>query len=314
MSRPVGSSNSAMGALEATIAMRYTLSTGAAAGQFLADLAGRRLVGSRCSGCARVMVPAQDFCGRCHSVSGTDLVEVPPTGVLTAITRTPTEVLAFVRLDGADTDLLHRIVPADDRTLGIGDRVVAVWAQEPTGTVLDLPGFRASDDPPPASAVRPLERPADPVPERPDAIELNYHHAYGAFYGRLFDELGSYRRIVGTRCPECSAVLLPPREWCDVCHVRTIAWADVADTGVLKAFSVIYLEFVGQLRPPPYIYAEIVLDGASTKLIHMLGGIDPDDAAAVLRPGMKVRAVWKDAALASGTLEDIAHFELVPEQ
>jgi uncharacterized OB-fold protein len=76
---------------------------------------------------------------------------------------------------------------------------------------------------------------------------------------------------------------------------------------------VIHLEFVGQLRPPPYIYAEIVLDGASTKLIHMLGGIEPDEAPQRLRPGMKVRAVWRDASQAQGTLEDISHFELAEE-
>jgi uncharacterized OB-fold protein len=157
--------------------------------------------------------------------------------------------------------------------------------------------------------VQAFEAEAEPLPERPDSIELHYRHAYGPFYGRLFDELGSYRRIVGSRCPRCTSVMLPPREWCDVCHVRTTAWADVSDTGTLKAFSVIHLEFVGQLRPPPYVYAEIVLDGASTKVIHTLGGVDPVEAPLMLRPGMRVRAVWKDTAEARGTLSDISHFE-----
>jgi uncharacterized protein len=311
MSGTAISSKTAMDALDATIAMPYTLTAGPAAGRFLAELAGRRLVGSRCPDCARVVVPAQDFCGRCHGASGSELVEVPASGVVTAVTSTPSGTLCFVRLDGTDADFLHRIVgdpPA------IGDRVQAVWADgERAGTILDLAGFRAGGSPAATGALGPLVGSADPLPERPDAIELRYRHSYGPYYGRLFDELGGYQRIVGSRCPSCSSVMLPPREWCDVCHVRTTAWADVADTGVLKAFSVIHLEFVGQLRAPPYIYAEIVLDGASTKLIHMLGGVDPEEAPRTLRPGMKVRAVWKDAEDAKGTLEDISHFELVGE-
>jgi uncharacterized OB-fold protein len=303
--------NQGMGALDATIAMPYTLTTGPAAGQFLAELASRRIVGSRCPDCARIVVPAQDFCGRCHAASGGHLVEVPATGIVSAVTSTPSRTLCFVRLDGTDADFLHRIVgdaPA------IGARVEAVWTDgEPTGTILDIAGFRAGAGEGASSSVSELKPSVAPLPERPDSIELNYKHSYGPYYGRLFDELGAYRRIVGSRCPSCSAVLLPPREWCDVCHVRTTAWADVADTGVLKAFSVIHLEFVGQLRSPPYIYAEIVLDGASTKLIHMLEGVDPDEAPRLLRPGMKVRAVWKDSEQAVGTLADISRFEPADE-
>lgn len=304
------SNNEAIGALDATIAMQYTLSTGPAAGRFLAELGQQRIVGSRCPECARIVAPAQDFCGRCHAACGEDLVEVPASGVLTAVTRTPDQVLCLVRLDGTDADFLHRIVGEPP---AIGTRVEAVWADgEPSGTILDLAGFRSGADGD-ARAVTSYAPAVEPLPERPDSIELKYRHSYGPYYGRLFDELGAHRRIMGSRCPSCSAVMLPPREWCDVCHVRTTAWADVADVGELKAFSVIHLEFVGQLRKPPYIYAEIVLDGASTKLIHMLDGVDPHDAPRLLRPGMKVRAVWKDPDQAVGTLQDISHFEPVDD-
>ena len=66
--------------------------------------------------------------------------------------------------------------------------------------------------------------------------------------------------------------------------VRTERWVDVSDTGVLKAFSIIHLKFVGQTREPPYVYAEIILDGAATRLIHTIGGIDVEKAAETLRP------------------------------
>ncbi|QEC46496.1 hypothetical protein FSW04_02145 [Baekduia soli] len=299
------------GALDATIAMPYTLTAGPAAGQFLAELAARRIVGSRCAGCARVMVPAQDFCGRCGGAAGEDLVVVAPTGVLTAITHAGQDTLVFVRLDGAGADLLHRLVGATGEE-AIGTRVEAVWADEPAGGMLDLAGFRAAEAPEEPAAIAPLTGGAERIVQLDESMELHYRHAYGPYYGRLFDELGARRRIMGVRCPSCQAVLVPPRPRCDVCHVKTATWVDVQDTGTLKAFSVIHLAFVGQRREPPYIYAEIVLDGASTKLIHMLSGVDIDTAPQTLRPGARVRAVWNDDADPTGTLQDILHFELLP--
>jgi uncharacterized OB-fold protein len=79
---------------------------------------------------------------------------------------------------------------------------------------------------------------------------------------------------------------------------------------VIKAFSIIHLEFVGQTREPPYVYAEIVLDGAATRLIHAVGGIEVEEAMEKLSPGTPVRAVWKDSDPV-GTLEDILYFEPV---
>lgn len=300
----------ALDPLAATIAMPYTLTTGPAAAQFLAELGRQRILGSRCADCARVMVPAQDFCGRCGGAAGDDFVVVTGVGTVTALTRTADAVLVFVRLDGADSDLLHRLVDGPSE-IRIGSRVEAVWSEEPSGSMLDLTGFRPAGEAGSGdSAPQPLRDPSEPIPQRDAALELQYRHAYGPYYGRLFDELGTHRRILGVRCPKCEAVLVPPRPYCDVCHVRTSTWADVQDTGVLKAFSVIHLAFVGQRQEPPYIYAEVQLDGASTKLIHMLGGVDAEEAPQRLKPGMRVRAVWNDEAEPTGTLEDILHFEL----
>lgn len=295
-------------ALHASLNLPYTLSAGKAAGTFLAELANHRIVGSRCHDCAEVLVPAQDFCGTC-SAELSELVEVPGTGTLQGFTAFEGGVLGLVRLDGTGTDFLHRILDAPLDSLSIGQRVAVRWADEAQGSVLDLAGFvpseaGAADD----ATVTPLVSETEPLAERPYQLELHYNHAYGPYYGRLFDELAADRRILGTSCPQCKSVLVPPRELCDVCYVRTERWVDVADTGVLKAFSIIHLKFVGQTREPPYVYAEIVLDGAATRLIHTIGGIDVAKAADTLQPGMKVRAVWKDDK-PTGTLEDVLHFE-----
>lgn len=297
-------------ALSASIDLPYDLTVGRATGRFLAELANRRIVGSRCDSCERVLVPAQDFCSRCGTANSS-FVEVPEVGTVSGFTRTHAGTLGLIRLDGADTDLVHRLLDVELEDLSIGQRVRASWADEPEGQMLDLSGFELADG---AEQGQLSEYTADtdPIEEQPYELHLDYQHAYGPFYGRLFDELATSRRILGVRCPECRRVLLPPREYCDECYVPTDIWVDLPDTGELKAFSVIHLEFVGQKYDPPYVYAEIVLDGASTRLIHVIGGIDVEKAPELLSPGMRVRAVWRDDVRV-GTLEDITHFEPITE-
>lgn len=294
--------------LETTLTLPYTLTTGRAAGSFLAELANQHILGSRCDECARVMTPPQDYCPRCGAPAGA-FVQMPEQGTVTAVTRTESATLAFIRLDGSDTDLLHRIA-AGDGELAVGVRVRAVWAETPTGSVLDLDHFTtdgATDEVGTSTEVGEITA----IEELPYALSLDYRHSYGPHYGRLFDELASHRRILGSKCPSCHNVLVPPREICDVCYVRTAQHVDVADTGVLQAFSVIEMEFVGQTRKPPYVYAEIVLDGSATRLIHTMAGFDVARASELLDIGMPVRAVWKDAADCRGTLADIDYFEPV---
>jgi hypothetical protein len=105
-------------------------------------------------------------------------------------------------------------------------------------------------------------------------------------------------------------VLVPPRPLCEKCYVPTRQWVDLPDTGVVQGCSVVHIEFMGQRVPPPYVYAEIVLDGASTRLIHTVGGLSAEDArAGGVRPGTQVRAVWSDRR--TGSLTDIDYFAVV---
>lgn len=295
------------------ITLPYKLTAGRAASVFLAELANKRIVGTQCGGCGRVLVPAQDFCGTCGEEIGS-FVEVPAWGTLTAFTETKVGVLALIRLQGADSEFAHRMIGVSAADLKIGDSVLVKWAETPEGGVLDIEGFEPGEGTAVGDnrGIEPFEPEAEPIPEKPYRLELNYEHSYGPYYGRLFDEIATGRRIQGVRCPSCENVLVPPREYCDICFVRTAEWVDVADTGVLQAYSVIHLEFVGQLREPPYIYAEIILDGSATRLIHVIGGIAADDAPAQLEPGARVRAVWSDEE-PRGTLEDILHFEVIAD-
>lgn len=292
--------------LESSISLPYTLTTGAAVGSFLAELANRRILGSRCESCKIVIAPAQDYCSRCGSATN-DFLEMPDTGTVTAITRTEVAALVFIRLDGADTQLLHRLANTDS-DVSVGTRVRAVWSAAPGQSILDIDHFeKFKGDVNTDTLIESTN--IEPIAELPYSMSLDYRHSFGRHYGRLFDELASRRRILGSLCPNCRNVLVPPREVCDLCFVRTESYVDVADTGILQAFSIIHLEFVGQTRQPPYVYAEVVLDGSATRLIHTMGGFDVADAKELLTVGMPVRAVWKDPADCVGTLNDINYFE-----
>jgi uncharacterized protein len=294
--------------LKASIELPYTLTTGHVVGAFIAALESEKILGSRCTKCERTAVPAQDFCVGCGG-SNDEFVHLPHNGTVTAITRTPDSVLAVIQIDGADTSLVHRIV-GETESVAVGSRVTASWNSEVKQNFLALDGFTLGEST--VTAVEPvtIEESSQTIPY---AMKLDYEHSYGPHYGRMFDELASTRRIVGSKCHACKNVLVPPRGMCELCYLPTTQTVDVSDEGRLQAFSVIHLEFVGQTRKPPYVYAEIVLDGASTRLIHNIDGIDMATAKETLSIGMKVKAVWKKPEDCIGTLDDIDHFIPVVE-
>lgn len=293
--------------MAAQIKMPYTLTPGRATGIFLAELAGRRLIGSRHGD--EVIVPAQDFSGSTGEPASS-FVEVAPVGTVQAFTTSADGTLAVILVDGSSVPFVHKLLDSDLKALKVGARVEAVWADAPTGGVLDLASFAPLGS---AETFEPMDDPADlaaPLKQVDYTMTLDYRHAYGQYYGTLFDGVKDGRRIRGVKCSECRRLLLPPRAVCDVCFAPTAEWVDVQAIGTVQASSVVHIEFIGQRLTPPYVYAEIVLDGTSTRLIHMVGGVDPAMAQTAAAPGARVRAVWSDRH--TGSLADIDHFELLP--
>jgi uncharacterized OB-fold protein len=131
----------------------YTAGTG---GQifFHALKAQGKLIGTRCSPCAQVYVPARSFCERCFAEL-TEQVEVKRTGRLVSYTicnvdrdgarlQRP-ESLALVQLEGATTMMLHRLLGANGPgEVKIGCKVEALIKPKAKriGSILDIEGFR----------------------------------------------------------------------------------------------------------------------------------------------------------------------------
>jgi uncharacterized OB-fold protein len=125
------------------IRLPYRYTAGVAQRAALEGFAARVLRGSRCDTCQIVLAPARPFCPRCSAATGA-VVDLADSGVLegwTVRTRDEEEtIFGLVRLDGADTVLLHRI-SADPAALRVGLRVQARWSQEQQGEITDVEAF-----------------------------------------------------------------------------------------------------------------------------------------------------------------------------
>lgn len=288
------------------IDLPYTLTPGKAAGTFLAEVKNQRIIGSRFAS-GRVVAPAQDF----SSIDGEEpeaFVEAPQTGVLTAFTRVDGQVIGFIKLDGCDNEFPHRIL-ADMADVAIGQRVKAEWDPGVEQSVLAIKGFIIAPDAP-VGEVKGLVATEDALGVIPYEMKLDFHHAYGPYYGRMFDEIKENGRIMGVRQPGIDAALLPPREIDDITHKRTGTWKACADTGTIRACSIINMDVYGVTRKVPYVYAEIVLDGASTRMIHVIEIDSLEEAKEKIKPGTRVRAVWAEGER-QGRVSDIARFEVI---
>lgn len=131
----------------------------------------------------------------------------------------------------------------------------------------------------------------------PAAWHLEFEHAAGRAGSRFLTALRDDRVILGSPCPSCGRVRVPPRSFCEVCFVPTSDdWVEVGPEGTIEAHAITYAAFPGY-REPPHAIAYVRLDGADTAMCNWVEGVDLADmghAVSVLEPGTRVRAVFYD--------------------
>ncbi len=129
--------------------------------EFTDNLKEKRIIGSLCPGCGKVIVPLRNLCGRCHikmdkrqlvSEKGTitSFVISPPAekGKYKILGLDPVEtgvigegevlIPVFVRFDGSDSNFHSILRGAEPEKVHVGMRVKAVWAEELKGAMSDL--------------------------------------------------------------------------------------------------------------------------------------------------------------------------------
>ena len=133
--------------LEAPLVIEYPFNrtTGPVIGAFLTGLRDRRVLGIRGAD-GRVVCPPTEYDPQTGEPL-TEMVEVGTDGTVVSWSRVTTprdgqpidgpHTLALVRLDGADTAMLHVI----DGEVVTGDRVRIRWADDREGLITDIAAF-----------------------------------------------------------------------------------------------------------------------------------------------------------------------------
>ena len=133
------------------ISVPYKWWAGETASTFLIALRDeKKILGTKCAGCARVYVPPRKVCPTCFT-ENSEWVQVSDEGVLLTYTVTRRQlaalpekapvVFALIKLDGADTALLHRLRGVEPGDIRIGMRVRAEFSESRSGTIGDIACF-----------------------------------------------------------------------------------------------------------------------------------------------------------------------------
>ena len=302
------------------IGFDYTRSLGPTLSRFMAALADRRILGSR-SADGRVYAPPFEFDPVTFEPPD-DLVPVGPEGTVTTWSWAPQPLegqplaqpfgWALIRLDGADTAMLHVVDAGSAAAMRTGMRVRPRWAGQRAGDIRDIVCFEPSTGAPEPDEVGTAEKASpmagqagqpEPVAMMSAPVWLHYQHTASPEESRFLRGLAE-GRLLAQRCPVCGKVYIPPRGACPTDGVPTTDEVELPDHGIVTTFCVVNVDYPGQRVSAPYVAAAVLLDGADIPFQHLILGCDPDE----VRMGMRVRAEWKPREEWGTTLENIDHF------
>ena len=128
----------------------YRRSVGPVLGRFFTALRDGKLVGVRTRR-GRVLVPPAEYDPEAGAAVSDEFVDVGPGGVVTTwswVVRPRAKqplghpfAWALIRLDGADTAMLHAVDAGDPSRMKTGMRVVPRWREDRTGVITDIECF-----------------------------------------------------------------------------------------------------------------------------------------------------------------------------
>ena len=143
--------------LQTEVRLPYELAYGATWSRFFDGLQEKKIYGTKCKKCNRVLVPARSFCPRCF-VDTDEWIELSAEGTVMAYVYVnykfygqpvePPYIGALIKLDGADVGFLHLIGGFDlsdfevvRKKMKKGIRVKAAWNDDRKGHIFDIKYF-----------------------------------------------------------------------------------------------------------------------------------------------------------------------------
>lgn len=110
----------------------------------------KKIRGIKCEECGTVYVPGPTYCRKCF-IDIDEVVDCSDEGVIMSfcaemadIRGNPVDepqVPAMIKFDGADTWFIGTVHNVDWKTVKIGQKVKAVWKDEPEGNLSDILRF-----------------------------------------------------------------------------------------------------------------------------------------------------------------------------
>jgi uncharacterized protein len=289
----------------------YTRSLGPVLSEFMTALADRRILGARGAD-GRVHAPPFEYDPASSEPPG-ELTEVGPEGTVVSWSWMPEPLAgqplaepfawALIRLDGADTAMLHAVDAGSAAAMRTGLRVRPRWTASPVGSIHDIACFEPCDAPVAASGVSEASGISGGTGMTVTPVRLRYEHTASPGESAYLRGLAE-GRLLGQRCRVCGQVYVPQRGTCPADGVPMADEVELPDTGTVTTFCVVNVGYPGQRVTPPYVAAAVLLDGADIAFQHLVLGCD----ASEVRMGMRVRAVWKPPEERAATGGSITHF------
>jgi uncharacterized protein len=281
--------------VESTIKFPYKRSLGPVLGAFMTALTEQRLIGIRNG--RKVMCPPLEWDPETGAELAHDFVDVGPAGTVQswAWVAKPTEqhpldkpfAMALIKLDGADTALLHAVDAGSIDQMSTGMRVAPRWRAERKGHITDLEAFVPGEDAQGGGGSGAEE----PVTMMDYNASITYNTPVPTNITRG-DQANEQGRFLGFKCPECGRMYTSTKSFCPIDNIELTEQheIDLPQTGVVSNYTIIEpVQYPGQTETERFSRVHVKLDGVDVVLgFQVLIDVPVDE----VHIGMKVSAVW----------------------
>ena len=139
-------------------------------------------------------------------------------------------------------------------------------------------------------------------------IYLQYNFTAGRAPTRFLTQIKN-GVLTGQRCPSCANVYVPPRGSCAACGVATEEEVVLSDKATVQSFTIVAIPIPNNPIKPPFVIANLVLDGANLSFIHLMSECVNED----VHIGQRVQAVWKPEEEWDYAMDNIRYFKPIDE-
>lgn len=296
-----------------TLSFDYTRSVGPTLSKFFTALRDRHVLGVRGSD-GRVHVPPPEYDPVTYEPLG-EMVPVSSVGSVVSWTWQPEPIegqpldrpfaWALIKLDGADTPLIHAVDAGEPKAIKTGTRVHVHWVDEPVGAITDIAYFALGDEA--ETVTEQSDGDKDPVTMIVTPVSLTIQHSASHEESAYLRAIAQ-GKLLGAKTMSVSGekgkVYFPPHGADPATGQPTTEFVELPDKGTVTTFAIINIPFQGQRIKPPYVAAYVLLDGADIPFLHLVADIDAHE----VRMGMRVEAVWKPREEWGFGIDNIEYF------